>query len=58
MTSSPEKRLRILVMWGAAHFDDFLPEFLLTNPKYDIEIVSGDVAPAMESAAAAGARRV
>ena len=38
----PEKRLRILVLWGASHFDDFLPELLLNNPKYDFEIVSGD----------------
>jgi hypothetical protein len=40
--TSPEKRLRILVLWGASHFEDFLPEFLLNNPKYDLEIVSGD----------------
>jgi hypothetical protein len=39
---SPEKRLRVLVLWGASHFNDFLPDLLLNNPKYDFEIVSGD----------------
>ena len=42
MTSSPEKRLRILVLWGAAHFEYYLRDLFLTNPKYDFEIVSGD----------------
>jgi hypothetical protein len=42
MSPAPEKRRRILVLWGPSHFDDFLPELLLDNPRYDIEIVSGD----------------
>jgi glycosyltransferase involved in cell wall biosynthesis len=42
MISSPEKRLRILVLWGPSHFEEYLRDLLLSNPKYDIEIVSGD----------------
>jgi len=41
MAPSPEKRLRILVLWGASH-SDFLADFFLDNPHYDFEIVSGD----------------
>lgn len=41
MPTSPEKRLRILVLWGAAHFE-FLIDFFLENPACDFEIVSGD----------------
>jgi Glycosyl transferases group 1 len=41
MASTPEKRLRILVLWGASHFG-FLSDLFLENPKYDFEIVSGD----------------
>jgi hypothetical protein len=41
MAPSPEKRLRILVLWGASH-SDFLADFFLDNPRYDFEIVSGD----------------
>jgi hypothetical protein len=40
--SSPEKRLRILVLWGPSHFDVYAEELFLKNPKYDFEIVSGD----------------
>jgi hypothetical protein len=39
---STEKKLRILVLWGASHFDDYLRDVFLDNPKYDFEIVSGD----------------
>jgi glycosyltransferase involved in cell wall biosynthesis len=42
MSLAAEKRLRILVLWGPSHFKFFLDELLLNNPKYDIEIVSGD----------------
>jgi hypothetical protein len=42
MSSTPEKRLKILVFWGASHFETFLPELLLDNPRYDFEVVSGD----------------
>jgi hypothetical protein len=42
MASSPEKRLRILALWGASHFESFFTETFLKNPSYDIEIVSGD----------------
>jgi len=42
MTSSPEKRLRILLLWGPSHFDVYASELFLKNPKYDFEIVSGD----------------
>jgi hypothetical protein len=38
----PGKRLRILVLWGPSHFDQFLTQAFLDNPKYDFEIVSGD----------------
>jgi hypothetical protein len=41
MAPSTEKRLRILVLWGASHFG-FLDDFFLSNPRYDFEIVSGD----------------
>ena len=40
MTES--KRLRILAVWGASHFDGMLQHDFLENPDYDIEIVSGD----------------
>ena len=40
--SFPEKRLRILVLWGSSHFDVYAEELFLNNPKYDFEIVSGD----------------
>jgi hypothetical protein len=40
--TAPEKRLRILVLWGPSHFDTFAHELFLDNPKYDFEIVSGD----------------
>jgi hypothetical protein len=39
---SPEKRLRILFLWGPAHFETYAEELFLKNPKYDFEIVSGD----------------
>ena len=42
MTIPPEKRLRILVLWSASHFDGFLTEAFLSNLKYECEIVSGD----------------
>ena len=40
--SSPDKRLRILLLWGPSHFDVYAEELFLKNPKYDFEIVSGD----------------
>jgi hypothetical protein len=40
MTES--KRLRILVVWGASHFDEMLQDDFLDNPDHDFEIVSGD----------------
>jgi hypothetical protein len=39
MTAS--RRLRILVVWGASHFDELLKDAFLDNPAYDFEIVSG-----------------
>ena len=39
--SSPGKKLRILVVWGASHFDELLKDAFLDNPAYDFEIVSG-----------------
>lgn len=42
MVSSSDRRLRILALWGASHFDDFFTQCYLQNPKYDFEIVSGD----------------
>lgn len=42
MSSPAEKRLRLLVLWGPSHFEEFLGPLLLDNPAYDIEIVSGD----------------
>jgi hypothetical protein len=56
MTSSPEKRLRILVLWGAAYFDGFLHDFFLDNPAYDFEIVSGDRSKAKSPHAASWGR--
>jgi hypothetical protein len=40
MTES--KRLRILVAWGASHFDGLLQHGFLENPNYEFEIISGD----------------
>jgi hypothetical protein len=42
MTSSTEKRLRILVLWGPSHSGAFLTDLFLGNPKHDFEFVSGD----------------
>jgi hypothetical protein len=39
--SSTGKKLRILVVWGASHFDELLKDAFLDNPAYDFEIVSG-----------------
>jgi hypothetical protein len=42
--SSPSangKKLRILLVWGASHFDEMLKDAFLDNPAYDFEIVSG-----------------
>jgi hypothetical protein len=36
------KRLRILVVWGASHFDEMLQDDFLDNPDHDFEIVSGN----------------
>jgi len=36
------KRLRILVVWGASHFDEMLQDDFLDSPDHDFEIVSGD----------------
>ena len=42
MSPSPgTKKLRILVVWGASHFDELLKDAFLDNPAYDFEIVSG-----------------
>lgn len=40
--ASTGKRLRILVVWGASHFDEILKDAFLDNPAHDFEIVSGD----------------
>ena len=37
-----KKRLRILVLWGGAHFDGLLQHGFLENPDHDFEIVSGN----------------
>jgi len=42
MSSPGEKRLRLLVLWGPSHFEEFLRPLLLDNPAYDVELVSGD----------------
>ena len=42
MTFFPEKRLRILILWGASHFEGYLTDLFLRNPDIDVEIVSGD----------------
>jgi Glycosyl transferases group 1 len=42
MTAPGEKRLRLLVLWGSSHFEEFLRSFLLDGDRYDIELVSGD----------------
>jgi hypothetical protein len=39
---SSDRRLRILALWGASHFDDLFTETYLKNTKYDFEVVSGD----------------
>jgi hypothetical protein len=36
------KRLRILMVWGASHFDEMLQDDFLDNPDHDFEIVSGN----------------
>jgi len=41
-TAAPEKRLRILVLWGAAHFEYYFTKVFLENNRYDFEVVSGD----------------
>jgi hypothetical protein len=41
MTSTPEKRRRILVLWSASALD-LLTDAFLENPKYDFELVTGD----------------
>jgi hypothetical protein len=42
MTPPPEKRLRLLILWGASFNEGYLPDFFSDDSKYDIEIVSGD----------------
>ncbi len=42
MTSPAEKRLRILILWGASHFEGYCADLFWNNPAYEIEIVSGD----------------
>jgi hypothetical protein len=42
MSSTPEKRLRILALWGVSHFESYFTDTFLKNEKYDIEVVSGD----------------
>jgi hypothetical protein len=42
MPDPAEKRLRILALWGASHFEGYFTDLFLKNPRYDIEIVSGD----------------
>jgi hypothetical protein len=39
---SAGKKLRILVLWGASHFDELLRDAFLDNPEHEFEIVSGD----------------
>jgi hypothetical protein len=39
--SSAGKKPRILIVWGASHFDELLKDAFLDNPAYDFEIVSG-----------------
>jgi hypothetical protein len=41
MNSPAEKRLRILVLWGSALYENYVGE-MLNNPRWDVEIVSGD----------------
>jgi hypothetical protein len=50
MTES--RRLRILVVWGASHFDGLLQHGFLENPDHDFEIVSGDRSKAKSGHAA------
>jgi glycosyltransferase involved in cell wall biosynthesis len=42
MNAPTEKKLRILALWGPSLFDNYVVEMLLKNPRYDVEIVSGD----------------
>jgi hypothetical protein len=56
MSSPAEKRLRLLILWGPSHFEEFLRPLLLDNPRYDIEIVSGDRSSQRSSHAASWGR--
>jgi hypothetical protein len=40
--SSVETPRRILALWGASHFESYFTDLFLGNPRYDVEIVSGD----------------
>ena len=42
MVPSPNKRLRILVLWGSPVSEPYLSDFFLDNPRYDFEVVSGN----------------
>jgi hypothetical protein len=43
MSPPPEKPTRLLVLWGAAHFEGYFNHiFPADNPRYTLEIVSGD----------------
>jgi hypothetical protein len=53
---SPAKRLRILVLWGAAHFESFFTRTYLEHPGYDFEVVSGDRTTTRSPHAASWAR--
>lgn len=42
MVSPSDKRLRILALWGASHYESYFTETFLKNTAYTFEIVSGD----------------
>jgi len=57
MSPSPDgKKRRILVVWGASHFDEILKDAFLDNPAYDFEIVSGNRSKAKSPYAASFSR--
>jgi len=56
MNPAPEKRLRLLVLWGPSHFEEFLQPLLLDGGRYDVEIVSGDRSSGPSPHAASWAR--
>lgn len=42
MTPPEVKPLKILALWGASHFESYFTDLFLNNPRFDVEIVSGD----------------